>query len=64
MISMNGEGGEIKDMLGRYRKTRGIQVASGRFGVNVELANAADILEIKIGQGQSRAKGDTCPAPR
>ncbi|HEU0264216.1 MAG TPA: glutamate synthase central domain-containing protein, partial [Geobacterales bacterium] len=33
IICMNGEGGEIADMLGLYRKNRGQQVASGRFGV-------------------------------
>lgn len=32
MISLNGEGGEIKDMIGKYPHTRGQQVASGRFG--------------------------------
>lgn len=64
MISMNGEGGEIKDMLGRYRKTRGIQVASGRFGINIELANAADILEIKIGQGAKPGEGGHLPGSK
>jgi glutamate synthase (NADPH) large chain len=64
MICMNGEGGEIKDMLGRYRKTRGIQVASGRFGINVELANAANILEIKIGQGAKPGEGGHLPGSK
>ncbi len=39
MISLNGEGGEIKDMIGKHPHTRGQQVASGRFGVNAELLN-------------------------
>jgi glutamate synthase (NADPH/NADH) large chain len=30
IVCMNGEGGEIADMLGRYRKNRGQQIASGR----------------------------------
>lgn len=64
MICMNGEGGEIKDMLGRYRHTRGIQVASGRFGINVELANAAYILEIKIGQGAKPGEGGHLPGSK
>jgi len=64
MICMNGEGGEIRDMLGRYRKTRGIQVASGRFGVNVELANAAYVLEVKIGQGAKPGEGGHLPGSK
>ncbi|UTW70756.1 hypothetical protein KHA80_06880 [Anaerobacillus sp. HL2] len=51
MISLNGEGGEIKDMLGKYPNTRGQQVASGRgSGVNVELLNSTNLIELKIGQ--------------
>jgi glutamate synthase (NADPH) large chain len=38
IICINGEGGEIPDMLGKYRENRGQQVASGRFGVSMELA--------------------------
>ena len=33
MLSVNGEGGEIPDMIGQYPKNRGQQIASGRFGV-------------------------------
>jgi glutamate synthase (NADPH/NADH) large chain len=64
MVTMNGEGGEIKDMLGRYTKTRGAQVASGRFGVNVELANAVAFLEIKIGQGAKPGEGGHLPGSK
>lgn len=64
MISMNGEGGEIKDMLGKYPRTRGIQVASGRFGVNVELANSSYLLEIKIGQGAKPGEGGHLPGSK
>lgn len=64
MVSLNGEGGEIKDMLGKYPRTRGHQIASGRFGVNVELANSANILEIKIGQGAKPGEGGHLPGKK
>ncbi len=64
MVTMNGEGGEIKDMLGKYKRTRGAQVASGRFGVNVELANAVCFLEIKIGQGAKPGEGGHLPGSK
>ncbi|MBS7531610.1 glutamate synthase [Hazenella sp. IB182353] len=64
MVSLNGEGGEIKDMLGKYPNTRGHQIASGRFGVNVELANSANILEIKIGQGAKPGEGGHLPGKK
>lgn len=64
MVTMNGEGGEIKDMLGNYKRTRGAQVASGRFGVNVELANAVAFLEIKIGQGAKPGEGGHLPGSK
>lgn len=61
IVCMNGEGGEIADMLGRYRKNRGQQVASGRFGVNMEFLNSADFLEIKVGQGAKPGEGGHLP---
>ncbi|WP_163100627.1 glutamate synthase-related protein [Peribacillus alkalitolerans] len=64
MISLNGEGGEIKDMLGRYPRTRGQQVASGRFGVNAELLNSSNLLEIKIGQGAKPGEGGHLPGSK
>ena len=64
MVTLNGEGGEIKDMLGKYKRTRGAQVASGRFGVNVELANAVAFLEIKIGQGAKPGEGGHLPGSK
>src|SRR5690606_40469172 len=64
MVSLNGEGGEIKDMLGKYPRTRGHQIASGRFGVNVELANSALLLEIKIGQGAKPGEGGHLPGKK
>ncbi|MGO4889839.1 glutamate synthase-related protein [Anaerobacillus sp. MEB173] len=64
MISLNGEGGEIKDMLGKYPNTRGQQIASGRFGVNVELLNSSNLLEIKIGQGAKPGEGGHLPGSK
>jgi glutamate synthase (NADPH/NADH) large chain len=64
MVSLNGEGGEIKDMLGKYPRTRGQQIASGRFGVNVELLNSSNLLEIKIGQGAKPGEGGHLPGSK
>jgi glutamate synthase (NADPH) large chain len=60
-ICINGEGGEIPDMLGAYRANRCQQIASGRFGVDMELLNSADYLEIKIGQGAKPGEGGHLP---
>ncbi len=62
MISLNGEGGEIKDMLGKYPFNRGIQIASGRFGITAETINATNLLEIKVGQGAKPGEGGHLPA--
>ena len=61
IVCMNGEGGEIDDMLGKYRKNRGQQIASGRFGVTMEFLNSADFLEIKVGQGAKPGEGGHLP---
>ena len=61
IICMNGEGGEIADMLGKYRANRGQQIASGRFGVHMDLLNSADFLEIKVGQGAKPGEGGHLP---
>lgn len=61
IICMNGEGGEIADMMGAYRRNRGQQIASGRFGVSMEFLNSADILEIKVGQGAKPGEGGHLP---
>ncbi len=61
LIAMNGEGGEIPDMMGRYKEYRGQQVASARFGVNIHLLNSADFIEIKIGQGAKPGEGGLLP---
>jgi glutamate synthase (NADPH/NADH) large chain len=64
MICMNGEGGEIPDLIGRYPHNRGQQVASGRFGVNIQLLNSANLLEIKIGQGAKPGEGGHLPGKK
>jgi len=64
IICINGEGGEIPDMLGRYRRNRCQQIASGRFGVYMGLLNSADYLEIKIGQGAKPGEGGHLPGTK
>lgn len=64
IICMNGEGGEIPDMLGCYRKNRGQQIASGRFGVFMGFLNSVNILEIKIGQGAKPGEGGHLPGSK
>ena len=61
---MNGEGGEIRDMYGQYRKWRGQQVASGRFGVSAEMINSSYVAEIKIGQGAKPGEGGHLPGKK
>ncbi|UPM54915.1 glutamate synthase-related protein [Gottfriedia acidiceleris] len=64
MISLNGEGGEIQDMIGKYPNTRGQQIASGRFGVNANLLHSSNLIEIKIGQGAKPGEGGHLPASK
>lgn len=64
IVCINGEGGEIPDMLGKYRANRGQQIASGRFGVSMALLNSADFLEIKVGQGAKPGEGGHLPGSK
>lgn len=64
IVGLNGEGGEIKDLLGKYPRNRGRQIASGRFGVNADLCNEAYVLEIKIGQGAKPGEGGHLPGSK
>ncbi|MDA8163290.1 MAG: glutamate synthase-related protein [Desulfobacteraceae bacterium] len=64
IVCMNGEGGEIPDMLGLYRNNRGQQIASGRFGVYAGFLNSAAYLEIKIGQGAKPGEGGHLPGAK
>ncbi|NLF02849.1 MAG: glutamate synthase [Anaerolineales bacterium] len=61
IIALNGEGGEIEDLMGKYPHNRGLQIASGRFGVNIEMLNSSNLLEIKIGQGAKPGEGGHLP---
>ncbi len=61
IICMNGEGGELADLLDGYRKNRGQQIASGRFGVTMEYLNSVEVLEIKVGQGAKPGEGGHLP---
>src|SRR5438309_4670701 len=62
LLCINGEGGELPDLIGRYPHNRGQQIASGRFGVSAVLANSSNYLEIKIGQGAKPGEGGHLPA--
>jgi glutamate synthase (NADPH/NADH) large chain len=64
ILCMNGEGGEIRDMYGQYRKWRGQQIASGRFGVSAEMVNSSYVAEIKIGQGAKPGEGGHLPGKK
>ena len=64
MLSINGEGGEIPDMIGQYPKNRGQQIASGRFGVSSLLINSSELVEIKIGQGAKPGEGGHLPGSK
>ena len=64
IVCVNGEGGEIPDMLGRYHANRAQQVASGRFGVFMRFLNSAAFLEIKIGQGAKPGEGGHLPGTK
>ena len=64
IVCINGEGGEIPDMLGKFRGNRGQQIASGRFGVHMAFLNSVDFLEIKIGQGAKPGEGGHLPAQK
>ena len=64
ILCINGEGGEIRDMYGQYRKWRGQQVASGRFGVSAEMLNSSYVAEIKIGQGAKPGEGGHLPGKK
>ena len=64
IIALNGEGGEIADLMGKYPNNRGQQIASARFGVNIELLNASNLLEIKIGQGAKPGEGGHLPGSK
>lgn len=61
IICINGEGGELDDIMGKYPRNRGQQIASARFGVNINFLNSCDYIEIKIGQGAKPGEGGHLP---
>jgi glutamate synthase (NADPH/NADH) large chain len=61
IICINGEGGEMADVMGKYPRNRGQQIASARFGVNIGFLNSCDYIEIKIGQGAKPGEGGHLP---
>jgi glutamate synthase (NADPH/NADH) large chain len=61
ILCINGEGGELDDIMGKYPHHRGQQIASARFGVNIRFLNSCDYLEIKIGQGAKPGEGGHLP---
>ncbi|MGI6217935.1 MAG: glutamate synthase-related protein [Coriobacteriales bacterium] len=58
-----GEGGLHHDLL-PYKDNTIVQVASGRFGVDVDYLNAGSIVEIKIGQGAKPGIGGHLPGEK
>ena len=59
----SGEGGLHKDIR-PYGGNMIVQVASGRFGVDVDYLNAASAIEIKIGQGAKPGIGGHLPGEK
>ena len=65
-LSNSGEGGEDRrrnepDPNGDLRRSRIRQVASGRFGVDLEYLSRADQIQIKIAQGAKPGEGGQLP---
>ncbi len=58
-----GEGGLHED-IAEYADNMIVQVASGRFGVDVDYLNAAAAVEIKIGQGAKPGIGGHLPGEK
>ncbi|CAN5488152.1 glutamate synthase large subunit [soil metagenome] len=67
--SNSGEGGEDKarnvaDPNGDERRSRIRQIASGRFGVDIDFLSHADQIQIKIAQGAKPGEGGQLPGPK
>jgi len=58
-----GEGGLHKDLY-KYAKNTIVQVASGRYGVDVDYLNKGSAIEIKIGQGAKPGIGGHLPGEK
>jgi glutamate synthase domain-containing protein 3 len=59
--SNTGEGGEDPERFGDDRRSKIKQVASGRFGVNIDYLCNADELQIKMAQGAKPGEGGQLP---
>jgi len=59
--SNTGEGGEDPTRFGDERRSKIKQVASGRFGVNIDYLTNADELQIKMAQGAKPGEGGQLP---
>jgi glutamate synthase domain-containing protein 2/glutamate synthase domain-containing protein 3 len=59
--SNTGEGGEDPERYGDDRRSAIKQVASGRFGVNIEYLVNSDVLQIKMAQGAKPGEGGQLP---
>jgi glutamate synthase (NADPH) large chain len=59
--SNTGEGGEDPARFGDERRSKIKQVASGRFGVNIDYLVNADELQIKMAQGAKPGEGGQLP---
>ncbi len=59
--SNTGEGGEDPERFGDERRSKIKQVASGRFGVNIDYLASADELQIKMAQGAKPGEGGQLP---
>ena len=59
--SNTGEGGEDPARFGDERRSRIKQIASGRFGVNIDYLVNADELQIKMAQGAKPGEGGQLP---
>ena len=64
IIAMNGEGGELPELIGSSPRNRAQQVASGRFGVNARMLGSCGMIEIKIGQGAKPGEGGHLPGTK
>ncbi len=58
-----GEGGML-DQERELAEKITLQYATGRFGISDDRLKQADMVEIKISQGQSPEWGASCPGPR
>ena len=64
IVAMNGEGGELPELIGWSPRNRAQQVASGRFGVNARMLASCRMIEIKIGQGAKPGEGGHLPGSK